>query len=542
MSRDTSNDPDSKGSTGVEERLDRLESLVETQQETIQQQRERIEELDGETDADDTPLLTNRRNTLKAGGLLALLFGGVGTASADPQGQVGTSSDPLSALYTAELNGNITGDTALTNLTGTGLQIASESLAFDQSITPTWTGTHTYDTDGSANLNVDETGVYYSTANSETLNIQNSGDGSVTLQEDGTPVVTESRSLSSGNAVQSLGNLSDDLTVAVDATALSGNGLTDNNGSLGIDSGGVGTSELANDSVTVTTSDGLDGGGSVSLGGSTEIGMVDVETDTAATFTEGDVTVSRSGTVVSDGAIALPPTLTATRPGDNSTISDTTTRYGIQIRPNVDLAAVSVTISRNTSGSRVYLTDDSGNELTSDVSPGSGNDVTLTYSLDAGTTYFLIVDGEGDGYDMGYYDSASFPYESDVVDITSGVGINNGSIFDDASSANSIVEVTGEPSGSSATATATVEWSQPASVSRWETAAFQTDEDGETVEVYVETNDGSGWSDWRSQPIAPGTDLSSIPPDHRIRFRVELTTTDEANVPRVTLLSRQWRP
>jgi hypothetical protein len=79
-------------------------------------------------------------------------------------------------------------------------------------------------------------------------------------------------------------------------------------------------------------------------------------------------------------------------------------------------------------------------------------------------------------------------------------------------------------------------------VSRWETAAFQTDEDGETVEVYVETNDGSGWSDWRSQPIAPGTDLSSIPPDHRIRFRVELTTTDEANVPRVTLLSRQWRP
>ena len=541
MSRDTSNDPDSEGSTSVEERLDRLESLVETQQETIQQQRERITELEGETDSDETPLLANRRTALKAGGLAALLFGGVGTASADPQGQVGTSSDPLSALYTAELNGNITGDTALTNLTGTGLQIASESLAFDQSITPTWTGTHTWDTGGSANLNVDETGVYYSTANSETLNIQNSGDGSVTLQEDGTPVVTESRSLSSGNAVQSLGDLSSDRTVAVDSTALAGNGLTNNSGSLGIDSGGVGTSELANDSVTVTTSDGLDGGGSVSLGGSTEIGMVDVETDTAATFTEGDVTVSRSGTVVSDGAIALPPTLTATRPEDNVTIA-TTVRHGIQIRPNVDLAAVSVTISRNTSGSRVYLTDDSGNELTSDVSPGSGNDVTLTYSLDAGTTYFLIVDGEGDGYDMGYYDSASFPYESGVVDITSGVMISKGMIVKEWNSANSIVEVTGEPSGSSATATATVEWSQPASVSRWETAAFQTDEDGETVEVYVETNDGSGWSDWRSQPIAPGTDLSSIPPDHRIRFRVELTTTDEANGPRVTLLSRQWRP
>jgi hypothetical protein len=91
-------------STDVQERLDRLESVVEAQQETIQQQRERITELEGETDGDDTPLLANRRNALKADGLLALLFGGVGTASADSQGQVGTTSDPLSALYTDEIN------------------------------------------------------------------------------------------------------------------------------------------------------------------------------------------------------------------------------------------------------------------------------------------------------------------------------------------------------------------------------------------------------------------------------------------------------
>ena len=85
--------------TDTEDRLDRLESLVEQQQETIEaqqatidQQRDRIDELDGETDTDgdETPLLANRRTALKAGGLLALLFGGVGTASADSQGQVGT--------------------------------------------------------------------------------------------------------------------------------------------------------------------------------------------------------------------------------------------------------------------------------------------------------------------------------------------------------------------------------------------------------------------------------------------------------------------
>ena len=114
--------------TGIQERLDRLESLVETQQETIQQQRERIDELDGETDSDETPLLANRRTVLKAGGLAALLFGGVGTASADPQGQVGITDIPLTALYADEINGGVTGD-AVTDLTGTALSIdGSENL------------------------------------------------------------------------------------------------------------------------------------------------------------------------------------------------------------------------------------------------------------------------------------------------------------------------------------------------------------------------------------------------------------------------------
>ena len=118
--------------TGIQERLDRLESLVEAQQETIQQQRERIDELEAEAISSEPSMPVNRRTVLKAGGLAALLFGGVGTASADAQGQVGTSSDPLKALYTEELNGDITSDTPLTDLTGTGLQIASGSLGIDE--------------------------------------------------------------------------------------------------------------------------------------------------------------------------------------------------------------------------------------------------------------------------------------------------------------------------------------------------------------------------------------------------------------------------
>jgi hypothetical protein len=115
----------------IEDRLDRLESLVEQQQETIEdqqetirKQRERIADLeadnsDGDENTDDPereeaddPQATavNRRTALKAGGLLAALGLGTGatagTASADPSGQIGTSSDPLQALYTADLYGN----------------------------------------------------------------------------------------------------------------------------------------------------------------------------------------------------------------------------------------------------------------------------------------------------------------------------------------------------------------------------------------------------------------------------------------------------
>ena len=48
----------------------------------------------------------NRRGMLLSGGILGLLGLGVGTASADASGQVGTANDPLKQLYTDALNGS----------------------------------------------------------------------------------------------------------------------------------------------------------------------------------------------------------------------------------------------------------------------------------------------------------------------------------------------------------------------------------------------------------------------------------------------------
>jgi len=113
----------------IDDRLDRLESqldnqqqriddqqatiedqqdIIESQQATIEEQREQIADLqdDGGTAAAEVEsTVLNRRNALKAGGLLALLFGSAGTASADSQGQVGTAEEPLRALYTERLVG-----------------------------------------------------------------------------------------------------------------------------------------------------------------------------------------------------------------------------------------------------------------------------------------------------------------------------------------------------------------------------------------------------------------------------------------------------
>lgn len=119
----------------------RLESLVERQQATLEDQeqvirklRETIEDQRAVIDAlegphafaeDGVDLSVTRRGALTAGGVLALVFGGVGTATAsvDPTGQIGTESRPLDTLHTAGLTGPLTGGTKLTSLVGDGLTV-----------------------------------------------------------------------------------------------------------------------------------------------------------------------------------------------------------------------------------------------------------------------------------------------------------------------------------------------------------------------------------------------------------------------------------
>ncbi|MFB6174101.1 MAG: hypothetical protein ABEI39_05600 [Halobacteriales archaeon] len=75
----------------------------------------------------------SRRSFLQGLGVAGVGSHAVGAASADPQGQLGTSSDPVKTVYAQGLAGGLTGGSRVTSLLGTGLSVDSGELTADTS-------------------------------------------------------------------------------------------------------------------------------------------------------------------------------------------------------------------------------------------------------------------------------------------------------------------------------------------------------------------------------------------------------------------------
>ncbi len=266
---------------------------------------------------------------------------------------------------------------------------------------------------------------------------------------------------------------------------------------------------------------------------SEEVDIVAGTTPSSTQYTRAYAISEVSTVVPSDGRVA-------SRPSDTTSMTEVG-KYGLVIESKVDLRAIGVTVSENTSGeSTVYLTDLARNVLTSEPSPGAGNSTTLYYPMSAGTEYRVVVDNGGDEYSLGRrggIDNTDFPFRAIDVDIVGGT-TPSATQF---TVAYAISEVETFPWGTKESATATVEWDEPSSISQWESATFQHGAAGGTVEVFVEVDDGNGWEDWQPESIAPGTNLSAISPDANVRFRLELSRFASGDNPYATLLTRQWR-
>jgi hypothetical protein len=337
-------------SADVEQRLEELESLVQHQQETIEAQRERIAELEerpepggradrrgadagsddetdvvsgegeGESERGEAAVPVSRRGAVKAGGLLALAGVGAGAAGANPTGQVGTSSRPLSGVYTELLGGGLTGGTEVTDLTGAGLDIETNSLGV------AWEDASDLTADGSLDSSV-ASGIQSlsggdgidpnSIGDGDTLSVAAGNFAGAFLSTDGSSNLTvdagsglendgsDALQAALGNALgfdssNRIAVTSDSLTIAGNSVSLGGStgvaytDLSDTGGSFPIANG-----DLANSSITVTAGNGLSGGGSTALGSATTLDVASGGVGTSE-LASGAVTT----TEISDGTIA----------------------------------------------------------------------------------------------------------------------------------------------------------------------------------------------------------------------------------------------
>jgi hypothetical protein len=424
---------DSTDTEHLRAKVDRLESLVDHQQETIEQLQTKVE---AASDDGWTPGAT-RRGVLTAGGALAALGLGAGTASADPSGQIGTSSDPLQKLYTAELNGGVTNDKSLTDIEGSGLSINSGTL--DASGASSWTDGDAADllepsAGGKVGVEVDK--------------IADDGSGSVSLQSPldagGTDVTDTSGDLTltsgannvalgatldtSGNTVT---NTSGDVTVG-SALDLDGNALKSSSGAFSVTTGSGNltlnpSGDIDANSNNLNNVASIDNGGSaisvsdrLNLSNSDPIqdnGTDAIQFDGAqnVSVASGDFTVTPSGnsaTTLDVQNASGSSVLTADTASDEVVITETTNNDTLTLKHDDTDGVVSTStgdLKLNPSGNVTV----SGNVQIS--SPGSGSS----------SDNVLAIDGSGN------VQKASSKTLSDVGGIGSSISVDD--ISDDGS-------------------------------------------------------------------------------------------------------------
>lgn len=254
----TTNDSDHPD---IETRLDRLETVVDRLWGLLEEQRAIIERQQNRLDdqGEDSGSRFSRRSLLHAAGVVGLAGYGTRKATADPQGEIGTDTDPVQRLYTEELNGGLTGDQAVTNLLGAGLSIDSETLSAADAIN--WEDSND---NNLLEVNGSATGIEATDVNTD--NLTDNGSGQISLGSrldlDGNDIAdTRTTIWDQANGYIPQGRLENDSVTVSAGTGLTNGGSVSLGSSTTLDiaSGGVSTAELASQAVTPSEIDGSGG-------------------------------------------------------------------------------------------------------------------------------------------------------------------------------------------------------------------------------------------------------------------------------------------
>lgn len=146
---------------------------------------------------------------------------------------------------------------------------------------------------------------------------------------------------------------------------------------------------------------------------------------------------------------------------------------------------------------------------------------------------------------IGLYPASGWDTSSGSIDVTqigygtaSGISATTyegGSIYEEHDGANIVLT---SAQIDALTASPTVSFPYPASITDWDKAAFSSTLDGGSVDVFIEEDDGSGFTEIAGPissndpiPAAAGSD---------VRFRVDISRSDTQSAPSLDALYRQW--
>jgi len=177
---------------------------------------------------------------------------------------------------------------------------------------------------------------------------------------------------------------------------------------------------------------------------------------------------------------------------------------------------------------RAVLADSGGSQLDTVESPSGGDTISLRASLSSGSTYRVYLVGSN-------YTSVRSGYGNTAIGPATGMSSLQG--YNDGSSSAIWNFDSTESLAPRTSATTIIEWPDPPDLYAWDRALFQRQPDGGTVDVYVEANDGTGWTEIAG-PITRGDDIPADPADN-VRFRVEFSRPDTSNNPALEAIYRR---
>jgi len=271
--------------------------------------------------------------------------------------------------------------------------------------------------------------------------------------------------------------------------------LTSNSVSLEVQSEGltkVSNTSAVNFNGNFTVADNGDGAATVRSGISSY--------DETTNFAESEVTITKSNTFIRGGSVILSlDDVTKTgsaNPTDNT--ESLKLYFNVSGRDTID-----VSITENDQANYGYELHYDSSEYGTPIYDGTGNySTTIDVSSDSGEVYvhLFVNDNNGTGSDY------------DMTSTANGFENMSGSIY--------------------------VEWPKPVNVREWGAVTFRKTLAGETVEVYVEENDGSGWTEIQG-PISQG-EVIKASPSSDVRLRGDLSRNSTSNEPSLDALYRQW--